>query len=128
MPIPKKLTVRKNSPNMACNDADQVNVKNVRITFVIYSLSSGGSERVLCTMANYWAERGYRICILTLDDGREPPFYDLHPAVTHQPLSLAGDSVRLAAKVVNNAQRIWLLRDAIKKTSPHAVISFMART
>ena len=54
-----------------------------RVTFVISSLRLGGSERVVSILANNWAARGWPVTVLTLNHGREPPAFDLHPSVHH---------------------------------------------
>ena len=78
-------------------------------------------------MANYWADKGWHVNLLTLDDGREPPFYDLHPAIVYRPLGIVDNSSGPIQGVVNNLKRIRVLRQAIKESTPQAVISFMDR-
>lgn len=98
------------------------------ITLVIPSLTSGGAERVMATMANYWANHGKRITLLTMDDGAEPPFYALHDAVCHRQLRLAKPSSGAIAAIKNNIVRIRALRRAIVDSRPEAVISFLDTT
>jgi GalNAc-alpha-(1->4)-GalNAc-alpha-(1->3)-diNAcBac-PP-undecaprenol alpha-1,4-N-acetyl-D-galactosaminyltransferase len=100
----------------------------MRVTLIISSLSSGGAERVITTMANYWARKGWQITLLTMDDGSEPPFYDLHSAITHHSLDVASVSNSPFQGCVNNIRRLKMLRRAIRASAPQVVISFMDRT
>lgn len=98
----------------------------MRLTLVIASLRCGGAERVLSTMANYWAERGEEVTLLTLDSG-VPPFYPLRPAVRHRPLDLAPEYRNLVVGLFRNLRRIRVFRRVIRESRPDAVISFMDR-
>ena len=100
----------------------------MRITLVIFALVTGGAERVMAAMANYWAEKGWTVNLLTLDSGKVPPFYPLHPAVCHRSLALAGISANPVQALLSNFQRIRKLRAAIRETRPDAVISLMSET
>lgn len=95
----------------------------MRVTMVNSSLDSGGGERVMVTMANWWAARGWPVEIVTLADA--PSFYPLDPAVTHTRLGLrepSGDPLRA---VLANARRTAALWSAIRASRPDVVISFL---
>jgi GalNAc-alpha-(1->4)-GalNAc-alpha-(1->3)-diNAcBac-PP-undecaprenol alpha-1,4-N-acetyl-D-galactosaminyltransferase len=118
----------------------------MRITFVISSLGGGGAERVVSNMANYWADKGWEITILTLFHGRRPLRYELHPRVAHRDLSSSTllnnpgpDPQSLLAlrdlfdDLTPSERRVFLrdiilivaLRHALISTDPHLVISFI---
>ena len=82
----------------------------------------------MSVMANYWAEKGWRISLLTFDDGSDPHIYDLHPAIMRRPLGIAGHSATPIQGVVNNLKRLRVLRRAIRESDPQAVLSFLTST
>jgi GalNAc-alpha-(1->4)-GalNAc-alpha-(1->3)-diNAcBac-PP-undecaprenol alpha-1,4-N-acetyl-D-galactosaminyltransferase len=100
----------------------------MNLTLVIYSLFAGGAERVMSIMANYWAQKGWTITLLTFDDGTTPPFYALDRRVRHKPLGLAEESTNILQAIWRNVGRVLVLRREIAASCPDAVISFMDRT
>ena len=73
----------------------------MKLLIFIHSLSSGGAERVTSNLANYWAEKGWDVSIVTIT-GRELDFYQLHPAIHRVALSLDKDSTNLFESIKNN--------------------------
>ena len=99
----------------------------MRVTFVIPSMTSGGAERALAVIANSWAERGDSVTLLTFDDGAKQPFYPLSDHIHHIALNLLKSSEGLLDSIHQNVRRMFVLRVAIKATSPEIVISFLLR-
>ena len=99
----------------------------MRVTLVIFSLRGGGAERVITLMANHWAAKGWRITLITYDDGSEDPAYRVDPAVIRRPLAIEGRSSNLAHTAVANLNRIVVIRRAIRQSHPEIVISFLDR-
>lgn len=97
----------------------------MRLTLIISSLSSGGAERVMTILANYWARKGWQITLLTFDDGAIPPFYKLDSGIKHVPLDLAGESANPFTASRNNLRRVRALRSAIRESRPRCVLSFL---
>ena len=98
------------------------------IVFVIPSLSAGGAERVVTTMANYWAAHGKSVTIYSFDDGSMPSFFELHRSICHIPLDLARVSSHSLIGVWNNIKRMCALRRVILGANADAVISFIDKT
>ncbi len=94
----------------------------MRLTFIINALTPGGAERVLTTLANHWAEKGWDITIITFDG--YPPFYELHPKIDYHPLDLVTVSANLKEAVFFNLKRVLHLRRAIRRSKPEMVIAF----
>lgn len=101
-------------------------VRNVNLTLVITSMSSGGAERVMSTMANYWIEKGMTITLVTLDSTNSD-FYELHPRIKRIGLDLMIESLNPLQAIKHNLNRLRKLRAAIKSSKPDVVISFLDR-
>ena len=97
----------------------------MRITMVIPSISAGGAERVMATMANYWAKRGRKISLITFDDGSKADSYRLAPQIDRVRLNIAKTSGSVAFALKNNLGRIRRLRKAIRESEADCVISFL---
>src|SRR5947209_2299401 len=97
----------------------------MRLTLVISSLSSGGAERVMSIMANYWAQKGLPVTLLTFDDGSQKPFFNLHPQVIRIPLNITRASGNAFQGAANNWKRLRALRKAFRTSNPDVVISFI---
>lgn len=101
--------------------------KGARVALVISSLDAGGAERVISTMANYWAERGRDVSVITIES-TDRDFYPLDPRVRRTALGAAKHSDSIREAVANNVHRIRRLRGAIRDAEPDAVISFLTST
>ena len=99
----------------------------MRITLVISTFGAGGAERVMAVMANYWAEQGHDLTLITLTPVEED-FYPLHASVRRIGLSLMNLSTTLREAVWNNMTRLKRLRKAICLSQPNVVISFIEKT
>lgn len=96
----------------------------MKILLIISSLSSGGAERVMSIMANYWTKNGIIIELLTLDS-TDSDFYELDPSVLRLGLAVSKESSNPWQAINNNINRLKKLRAAIKSSTPDVVISFM---
>ena len=100
----------------------------MKLVLVIPSITAGGAERVMSILANYWADQNWAITLLTLDDGSAPPFFPLDSRIVQRPLHLFADSRHPFAAIANNLKRLIVLRRAIAREAPDAVISFLDTT
>src|SRR3972149_1802610 len=99
----------------------------MHIALVISSLSCGGAERVMSTMANYWVGRNNEVSLITLDS-RNSDFYILHPNIKRYALDVMHESTSMLRAAKNNLSRIKKLRSAIRQSTPEVIISFMDTT
>jgi Glycosyltransferase Family 4 len=61
----------------------------MRIALIISALSAGGAERVIATLANCWAARGWRVTLITFEPPGTAPYYEVDPRVTLRQLGIA---------------------------------------
>lgn len=99
----------------------------MKIALVISSLSGGGAERVMATLANAWARDGAEVTLITLAT-RSADVYALEPAIHRVELNVVRRSSNVFEAIANNATRIRCLRAAIASCQPDVVISFMTTT
>ena len=93
------------------------------ILFTMYCMNAGGAERVTAHQANYWAERGKKVGIITYDDALS--HYPLHENVKLYRNDLANVSKNLYEAVRNNLRRAFVLRGYFRKLKPTTVIAVM---
>lgn len=99
----------------------------MKLALVIYSLSEGGAERVMASMANHWSRKGADVSLVTLDTAATDR-YPLDPRVRRVALGLSGDSANPIQGMASNLRRVLRLRQALRSLRPEAVICFMEST
>ena len=99
----------------------------MKITLVISSLSCGGAERVLVSLAQGFIDRGHDVTVLTLSK-KDTDFYRLPSECSRLAMGIMGESVGLLDAVKNNIKRIAVLRKAVQSSTPDVVISFLRIT
>jgi glycosyltransferase involved in cell wall biosynthesis len=95
-----------------------------RLLFFISSLSSGGAERVTANLADYWAEKGWTVTVVTLSDGTND-FYRLSPSVRRKKLGLLQESANPVFGLINNLRRVFALRRVLRQTKPRVALAMM---
>jgi len=94
------------------------------VAFVITSLSGGGAERVLSSLAANWTARGISIAVITLAES-DRDAYPLPDSVRRIELNCMHPSHNLVHGVYANIARIRTLRRTFKELSPTLVVSFL---
>jgi len=93
------------------------------IAFVIYSLDSGGAERVVSTLANYFSKI-YKVTIITII--KKPSFYKLDPTINLKYcLEDTAPSQTTLGALKNNLNLIKILRKQFRSNKIDIVLSFM---
>jgi glycosyltransferase involved in cell wall biosynthesis len=88
-------------------------------------MSSGGAERVISEMSNYWAKKGIEITIVTIGVTKnKKDFYFLEPSVKRVDLSLNPPKSKIMA-YINFFRLLWRIRVFVKKSRPSVAISFI---
>ncbi len=101
--------------------------RRTKILIAIPTLSAGGAERVVTTLANEWSRGGRDIVIATFEPGEAQPFYPLGASVRLLKLDLPPVSKPIGRAIAQTAKRIRALRRTIKAERPDVVISFLTK-
>ena len=90
---------------------------NKKIVFLIYSLNSGGAERVISILSNFLINK-YEITILMYDDSKI--FYEIDPRVNIIKIDAKTSNIR----VINLFSRLLGFYKKLKESSQDVLISF----
>ena len=91
-----------------------------KIMFYINSISTGGAERVIVNLANYFAENGYEAVLVS-------SYYSSHEyslCSSVRRLSLEKEEIQ-QSRIRRNLSRVKKLREICKKEKPDVLVSFM---
>lgn len=92
-----------------------------KICLVIPYLQSGGMERVMAVLANYFAERKEDEIHLVLYGMPHEIFYKIHPSVIfHNPPFKFNNRYRF----INTLRTLWFVRKTISNIKPYSILSF----
>ena len=97
----------------------------MHLTLIISSLDSGGSERALSELANYWASQHHQISLITLDSPNSQPFYPLDPKINLVQINQFSVEFSIIGRLKNIFNRIFCLRKTIKRLNPDVIVSFV---
>ena len=78
----------------------------MKIAYCLFgTYSTGGIERVTTVKANWLAQHGYEVYLITTKHAGRPPYYPLHPSIHHIDLDIPyeepGETSRLKAYLHN---------------------------
>lgn len=100
----------------------------MKVMLVISALGSGGAERVMSDMANYWASCGITVQLVTFSSADVKDFFPLDSRVRRLHLSRRRTTRGPLDKIKFNISRLSLLRQVVQQERPDAVLSFMDST
>jgi glycosyltransferase involved in cell wall biosynthesis len=96
----------------------------MKLLFFIHSLSAGGAERVTATLANYWAEKGWNVTVITIA-GKGRDFYHLNSRIKRIALELDCNSANYFEALFKNLQRVRALRAVMQQERPNVAVAMM---
>jgi glycosyltransferase involved in cell wall biosynthesis len=99
----------------------------MRIALVISALGAGGAERVIVTLANAWAARGWQVTLITFEPPGTTPYYRVDPRVALTQLGVPSVGRPLWQALRQGLRRLWALRAALRAANPDIAISFLAK-
>jgi glycosyltransferase involved in cell wall biosynthesis len=99
----------------------------MRLALVISALGAGGAERVIVTLANAWAARGWQVALITFEPPGTKPYYPVDPRVTLRQLGIASVGHPRWKAVRQGLRRVSALRQALRTMAPDLVIAFLAK-
>ena len=99
----------------------------MRLALVISALGAGGAERVIISLANAWAARGWQVALITFAPPGTKPYYQVDPRVTLRQLGVPSVGHPRWRAIIQGLRRVRALRRALRTATPDLVISFLAK-
>ncbi|WP_116772111.1 glycosyltransferase family 4 protein [Maribacter litoralis] len=98
----------------------------MKITFIIFGLNTGGAERAVTGLANYWAA-DHKVSVITLV--KSTPFYPLDTRINlYHCLDAPKSETTVIQSLKDVGKRTKMLTHWLKKEQTEVVISFMTKT
>jgi len=97
----------------------------MHLALIISSLNSGGAERVLTDLANYWVSKGHQVTLVTLASPDAKPFYFLDSKIRLIQLNQTQTESSFVTRLGNILRRVFCLRKTLKTLKPDVVLSFV---
>lgn len=99
-----------------------------KIVFFTESLNSGGAERVLSVISNYFSHSEWDVEIIVSGDNSKP-FYDLSENIHIRYLSFNYESKSIIGEINEQVRRLKIIRDELSKIDDnHYIVSFLSHT
>lgn len=99
-----------------------------RIAFVLPGLGAGGSERVVSSLANKWAEKAGDVAIITFEPPSAVPYYWIDPRVELIQLGIGAMPSPRWRAYLQTGKRVNALRQTFKRLKPQVIVSFLTKT
>lgn len=98
--------------------------ENIHIAMLIGDLQKGGAERVMANLAGYFAERGWRVTLVT--QYRKENEYSLNKKVKRVISDITPEETS-GSRLVNFKRRFMKLRGIWKAERPDVILSFIGK-
>lgn len=97
------------------------------LAIVLSDIGLGGTQRAAVRLIAEWVQAGRRVAVITLSDVTSD-FFSLSPKVVRISLNLQRSANSRGAGLLNNVQRLFRLRRAIRQAGARRVLSFLPAT
>lgn len=99
---------------------------SMKLLFVCrkFDRMAGGVERMAVTIMNEMADRGFKVALLTWDDGRAIPHYDMTPQIAWTQLAMGNPDAPASWRL--RFLRQIAMRRLVRQIQPNVVIAFQS--
>ena len=97
----------------------------MKIAIITAATGAGGAERVAITLANWWANAGHTVRLITFEAPGTRPAFEIDPRIALDQLDLMGDSTTYRQAILSNFRRVRSLRRALRSYSPDVALAFV---